>query len=100
MTFDSYHNSEVVNKYLRQACQNAGFPPGVTYYSFRRQFGTIVQRTLGVETAQKAMADEIGSSTDWQYYDRGLDHADVTDVVVGSGVRGRLAAQQIYHFSF
>jgi hypothetical protein len=98
VTFDGYNNSEVVNRYLRQACQNAGFSLSDTYYSSRRQFGTTGRRTLGVEIARKAMAHEIGSSAYWQYYDCGLDHVDVTDLVV-DGDDGR-AAGGITELSF
>jgi hypothetical protein len=74
-----------INSYLQNACNRAGMPSGVTIYAFRRNFGTSMQRELGIETAQKAMDHTVGSSTYWKFYDRGLDHVDATNLIVDGG---------------
>lgn len=62
----------------------------MTFYSFRRQSGTTIERALGLETAQKAMNHDVGTRTFRRYYDRGLDHVNATDLITGTG-NGQMA---------
>ena len=55
------------------------------YYSLRRQSGTTFECALGFKTAQKATAYDVGSSTYWSHYERGLDYVDFTDLVASGG---------------
>jgi hypothetical protein len=70
---------------MQKVAKRVGLPQEVTYCSFRRQFGTHIERALDVTTAQKAMDHETGSSTYHQHYDRGLDDVDATDLIVSDG---------------
>jgi integrase len=56
---------------MKQIGKRVGLPQEISCYSFRRQFGTHIERALNVTTAPKAMNHEIGSSTYHQYHDRG-----------------------------
>jgi hypothetical protein len=66
---------------MKRVAKRVGLPQ-VSYYPFRRQFGTNIERALDVTTAQKAMDHEIAYSTYHQHYDRGLNDVDATDRIV------------------
>ncbi|KAF7190950.1 hypothetical protein HII31_08109 [Pseudocercospora fuligena] len=68
--------------YLKNAIRRCGFDPGCSFMSWRTLAGTKIERATDVSTAQKALTHQVGGSTYHKHYDRGIDHVDVTGIIV------------------
>lgn len=74
-----------LSEYLKERTIRLGYPPLCTFYGFRAELATKVERRFGVESAQKTIQHAPGSHTYRKHYDKGNDGIDLVDLVIDGG---------------
>ena len=67
---------------MRTFLPEIGLSLGYTFYSFRNETNTKVERELCITVAQKTMDHAIGSRAFYELYDKRLSHYDPVGIMV------------------